>query len=138
MDEQRGFTLIELMIVVAIIGVLAAIALPAYRDYVSKSQLGTAQHELESGRVLFESQVVTNASENVSLADIGMKTNTPRCTNSVSYDPSTGVGDITCTLAGSPEINERTLALQRSATGAWTCVADAAIATRLLPLGCGH
>lgn len=51
---QKGFTLIELMIVVAIMGVLAAIAIPLYQDYISKTQMTRGYGELSSLKTAFE------------------------------------------------------------------------------------
>ncbi|QBQ15037.1 pilin [Acinetobacter haemolyticus] len=153
---QKGFTLIELMIVVAIIGILAAIAIPQYQNYVTKSQVTRGIGELGNYKTMVdlcltdskecsfnitESSLFKPGDDQVpedqgSLETIGML---------ITFNRDEGDSTIEGVFgpAASGALSGKSITWSRAgyedeSAGTWTCAADENIQEKFLPTSCPH
>lgn len=138
MNVQKGFTLIELMIVVAIIGILAAIAIPAYQDYIGRSQAAEGPALLGGLKT-----PITEAIGNDGVA-AGCKIpdGAVRSGKYLANITATAGGTATCALEGkyaangvNDDIADETITFTyTAATGAWNCTTT--LSTKFAPKSC--
>jgi type IV pilus assembly protein PilA len=121
---QQGFTLIELMIVIAILGILMAIAIPAYQDYTVRAKVSEGMNVAGAAKLAVAETYQTKGTWPTDNTDAGLPTST-----SISGNNVTGVnvasGKITITYnAQEPKISGKTIVLSPSFTGgsvSWNC-----------------
>lgn len=150
---QKGFTLIELMIVIAIIGILAAIAIPQYQNYIARSQVSRVVSEVGSLKTPVETCMLdgkTTLGQDVNTCQLGATGSNllegPVQDNGTAIPANTGVpqvdikDDNTATIVGTfgnnaaSVLKNKTVTWTRNSGGSWNCTTN--VPARFAATGC--
>lgn len=139
LNAQSGFTLIELMITVAIIGVLAVVAIKSYQTQVRQTQLITLYQEMNHFRLPYQTLMDEGAGvTDFSPSGLNIPEQTQYCQFSVTAPAKSGItaNAVICSIQNLPYAQGETISLDRAADGAWQCRASAGIPIAYLPQAC--
>ena len=134
---QKGFTLIELMIVVAIIGILAAVAIPAYQDYIARSQVSEAVSLLGAAKTPI-AEYISDKGALPAMTD-AVSTTSGKYTSAITLGGNVTNITLTATMASAnvnSQITGKTVTMASSDSAkTWTC-ATGTIEAKFVPGAC--
>ena len=145
MKQQKGFTLIELMIVIAIIGILAAIAIPAYQDYTIRSKVSEGLNLAGAAKLAVSETYDSTGGYPSAQASYGLPATAASINGTyVTSIGVTGSGIITITynnsnMGGTPSADNKTLLLTptpNEGAMAWSCSGTGTMPGKYRPANC--